>query len=129
MTIGIRWKSCLAVLLAALIVTAPGCGQRDLADPVGRAAGGVADAVAAKGNDARPGDDASIEDAELTARVRAAIFVEPGLQAQPIDVDSRDAVVTLAGSVDSPSLHDRAIRIAGSVDGVLQVQDRLEVKS
>lgn len=123
------WKSCIAVLFATVALTAPGCGQRNSADPAGQAVGGVADKTSAKMDDVAIGSDVLIEDAELSAKVRAAIFVEPGLQTQHIDVDTQDSVVTLAGTVDSPSLRDRVIQIAGSVDGVLQVRDKLEVRS
>ena len=36
--------------------------------------------------------------------------------------------MTLTGVIDSQSLRERAVEIAGSVDGVAQVQDRLRVR-
>jgi osmotically-inducible protein OsmY len=38
------------------------------------------------------------------------------------------AAVTLTGTVDSQALRERAIQLAGSVNGVAQMQDRLEVR-
>ncbi len=61
--------------------------------------------------------------------MKAALFAEPGLKTLQIDVATRDAVVTLAGSVDSEVLHQRAVQIAGSLSGVSQVVDKLVVKS
>ena len=51
------------------------------------------------------------------------------LQSQQIVVEIEDAAVTLRGTVDSQSLRERAVDLAGSVDGVAQVQDRLEVRT
>ena len=46
-----------------------------------------------------------------------------------LDVTTNSGVVTLAGSVDSEALHKRAVQIAGSLNGVNQVVDKLVVKS
>ena len=70
-----------------------------------------------------------VDDAALTAKVKAALFAEPGLKTLQIDVATRDGVVTLAGSVDSDVLHHRAVQIAGAMSGVNQVVDKLVVKS
>lgn len=40
-----------------------------------------------------------------------------------------DFAVTLAGVVDSPALRERAAQLAGWVNGVVQVQEKLEVRS
>ena len=69
------------------------------------------------------------DDAALTAKVKAALFAEPGLKTLQIDVETHEAVVTLAGSVDSDVLHQRALQIAGSLTGVRQVIDKLVVKT
>ena len=42
---------------------------------------------------------------------------------------TQNAVVTLQGSVDSETLRQRAVTIAGSLSGVRQVVDKLAVKS
>jgi len=67
----------------------------------------------------------AIEDVEITTRVKAAIFAEPGLKTLQISVDTVDGVVTLGGSVDSPENSDRAASLAGAVTGVRQVDNRL----
>jgi len=43
----------------------------------------------------------AIDDAEITTKVKAAIFAEPGLKTLQISVDTIKGVVTLSGSVDS----------------------------
>jgi hyperosmotically inducible protein len=66
----------------------------------------------------------AVDDAAITAKVKTAIMAEPGLKAAAINVDTKDAVVTLTGTVPAP-LKDRAKEIASSVNGVRSVQDNL----
>lgn len=70
----------------------------------------------------------AINDAEITAKVKAAIFAEPGLKTLQISVDTVDGVVTLTGSVDSQANSDRAKALAGAVAGVSRVENRLALK-
>ena len=71
----------------------------------------------------------TLDDAAVTTKVRAALYAEPGLKMLQLDVTTNSGVVTLAGSVDSEALHKRAVQIAGSLNGVNQVVDKLVVKS
>jgi len=71
----------------------------------------------------------AIEDAEITAKVKAAIFAEPGLKTLQISVDTIKGVVTLTGSVDSEITSDRAKGLAGAVAGVSRVDNRLVTKT
>ena len=69
------------------------------------------------------------DDATITAKVKAAILAEPGLKSLSINVDTKDATVTLSGNVASDQLRDRAKQIAMSTDGVKNVVDNLTVKA
>ncbi|MDP3512902.1 MAG: BON domain-containing protein [Sulfuritalea sp.] len=71
----------------------------------------------------------AIDDTEITAKVKAAIFAEPGLKTLQISVDTVKGVVTLTGSVDSPQSSSRAKELAGAVAGVRQVDNRLVAKA
>ena len=116
-----------AVLVAAAALLTAGCDPRNetlTLAPWHGAAAGIADSAAA----GALGADESAEDAELTAKVRTAIAADSELQPQQIGVTTDDGAVTLSGTVDSQSLRDRAVQLAGSVDGVAEVQDRLEVR-
>jgi hypothetical protein len=68
-------------------------------------------------------------DAAITAKVKAKILAEPGLKSMSINVDTKDATVTLSGDVASQQLRDRAKQIAMSTDGVKNVVDNLNVKA
>jgi len=88
------------------------------ADKMAAQAGQVADKIAGKA-----------DDAAITAKVKAAILAEPGLKSLQIDVDTKDATVTLSGNVATDTLRDRAKQIAMSTEGVRNVVDNLSVKS
>ena len=65
----------------------------------------------------------------ITGKVKAAIIAETGLKSLEINVDTRDATVTLSGTVDSANLRDRARQIAASTPGVRNVVDDLVIKA
>ena len=70
----------------------------------------------------------AIDDAEITTKVKAAIFAEPGLKTLQIGVDTIKGVVTLSGSVDTQSNSDMAKALAIAVAGVVKVENRLVLK-
>ena len=70
-----------------------------------------------------------MDDAAITTKVKAAVLAEPGLKSMDINVDTKDGVVTLAGTVGSQDLKQRANQVAQQVQGVKQVSDQLVVKS
>ena len=86
------------------------------------------DKVGAKINTQSEKAGVTIDDAEITTRVKAAIFAEPGLQTLKISVDTVKGVVTLSGSVESQSNSDRAKALASAVAGVTSVENRLMTK-
>ncbi len=92
---------------------------------IGEAAGKVGDKMSEQGTKA----GVAIEDTEITAKVKAAIFAEPGLKTLQISVDTVKGVVTLTGSVNSSANSDRAMALAGAVAGVNAVDNRLVLKS
>lgn len=70
----------------------------------------------------------AIDDAEITAKTKAAIFAEPGLKTLQISVDTVAGVVTLTGSVDTPTNSETAKSLASAVAGVKGVNNRLALK-
>ena len=119
-------KTRVAILLTAAALIGAACDSHHDAQ-IPRPLELAAAAVAAKSAEGSVGTEQTVEDSELTTTVRKAIAADPQLQSQPIVVETEDAAVTLTGKVDSPSLRDRAVQLAGSIDGVAQVEDRLEV--
>lgn len=68
----------------------------------------------------------AMDDAEITAKVKAAFFAEAGLKTLQISVDTVKGVVTLSGSVDSVANSDKAKSLAGAVSGVKGVDNMLK---
>lgn len=67
----------------------------------------------------------AMADTEITARVKASIFAEPGLRSLQISVDTTQGVVTLSGAVDSAENSERASALARAVAGVKSVENKL----
>jgi len=136
-----RQRSLRVAILASLALIALGCDQqRQSSETAGqkidRAAETAKQKIDRAGNEAaeRTKEAAAkagsvVDDAALTAKVKAALFTEPGLKTLQIEVETHDGVVTLAGAVDSAILRQRAVEIAGAMMGVRQVNDKLVVKS
>ena len=127
---GVRKCLLCAAAVAALATITAGCNQeKHQAQTAGQKIDRAASQVAANTKDIAATAANAVDDAALTAKVKAALFAEPGLKTLQIDVATRDAVVTLAGSVDSDVLRKRAVQIAGAMGGVRQVVDKLVVKA
>jgi len=69
-----------------------------------------------------------IDDAEITTKVKAAIFAEPSLKSLQISVTTLQGVVTLSGSADTQSMSDLTKGLAGAVTGVKEVKNNLVLK-
>jgi len=71
---------------------------------------------------------AYVDDATITAKVKAAILGEPGLKSLQIGVETYKDVVQLSGFVNSPQAKTRAGDVAANVAGVKAVRNDLVVK-
>ena len=69
-----------------------------------------------------------IDDSAITTKVKAAIFDESTLKTLQISVKTNQGVVKLSGSVDSAHSIRKASEVAGSVNGVVSVENDLVVK-
>ncbi len=98
------------------------------ADAAGQKLGEVADKVGEKMGEQSQKAGVAIDDATITAKVKAAIFAEPGLKTLQISVDTVKGVVSLSGSVDSQQNSDMAKGLAAAVAGVKEVDNRLVLK-
>jgi osmotically-inducible protein OsmY len=62
-----------------------------------------------------------------TTKIQAKFFADKDVKGRRVNVDTKDGVVTLSGTVDSQAAKDRAEAIAKNTDGVTTVQDNLAV--
>ena len=72
------------------------------------------------------GADSSNNDLAITARVQEKLNSDSQLMGSRIIVETIDGEVTLKGIVNSNADHTRAGKLAGYVDGVKQVDNRLK---
>jgi osmotically-inducible protein OsmY len=119
----------LAAALAGVALFGAGCSDRNSADTAGQKVDRAANKMATATDNATAKAAAAIDDATITTKVKTAVLAEPGLKTLQIDVDTKNGVVTLAGTVDTPALKDRAQQVAQSVTGVKSVDNNLTVKS
>ena len=129
---------CLAVLLAAGLAACdkqPGPAESagkmidQTANDAGKKIGETADKVGEKMGEQSAKTGVVVDDAEITTKVKAAIFAEPGLKTLQISVETVNGLVTLSGSVDSKPDSDRARALASAVSGVKDVDNKLVPKS
>jgi|SRR5208337_3586530 len=145
--------SVLVAALATAALATVACGQRSADTPSGSvgSAGQSTDTQSTDKMQAQSGEPASAgqntgqmqaqpqsseetqkqaantDDTAINAKVKAAIMADPGLKG--ISVDTKNATVTLSGSVDSDMLRDRAKQIAMATEGVRNVVDNLNVRA
>ena len=70
----------------------------------------------------------TIDDATITTRVKTSLLNDPDVGGLRIDVDTFKGVVTLSGRVKSQAEKERAISIARSTSGVVEVKDALQIE-
>jgi len=66
-------------------------------------------------------------DPGITTAVKSKLAADDTVKAYKIDVDTKDHVVTLTGTVDSSAAKDRAVTLARTTEGVNNVIDNLTV--
>ena len=70
----------------------------------------------------------ALEDAAITAKIKANILAEPGLKSFDVFVKTFDGVVTLTGTLDSQEKSAKAEYIAQVATGVKGVDNQIIVK-
>jgi hypothetical protein len=69
-----------------------------------------------------------MNDATITARIKASLARDPDLSAWNISVNTTDRVVTLSGVVASPEQNIKAMQLAMATEGVVDVVSSLKIK-
>jgi len=70
----------------------------------------------------------ALDDAAITARVKAALLQAPDVKGLDVTVQTDKAVVQLSGFVGSQVQIDKALDVAKGVSGVREVQNKMSVK-
>jgi osmotically-inducible protein OsmY len=66
-------------------------------------------------------------DANVTSSVKAKLAADDTVKAYNIDVDTKNGVVTLTGTVGTAAEETQALDIARTTEGVTEVQDQIEI--
>jgi hyperosmotically inducible protein len=69
----------------------------------------------------------NVDDAALTASVKAQLVADKASNLTRVDVDTNNGVVSLNGVVDSADQKERAAQLAQRIDGVKRVINNLQV--
>jgi hyperosmotically inducible protein len=77
-------------------------------------------------NGSAPTAGAAIDDAAVTAKVKAALAATEGISGTDISVETQQGTVILTGKVADATQSQRAARVAGGVEGVRSVDNRLQ---
>lgn len=129
-----------ALALAAAL-TAAGCDRRDetttgeadtttFPDSTAQAPATVPPADGTASTDAAgPGETmgAALDDATVTAKVKAALLATDGISGTDISVETQQGRVILTGRVPDQAQAQRAAEVASNVEGVQGVDNRIEV--
>jgi hyperosmotically inducible protein len=125
----------LIVVLLSIFLGLTGCEQKGTAEKAGKKVDQATEQMSEKFTDAKEAISDTAEetgnylnDAAITAKIKADILRDPLLKVSQINVITTDRVVTLNGVVDSQQSIDRAMEIARSVKDVKSVENGLAVK-
>jgi osmotically-inducible protein OsmY len=66
-------------------------------------------------------------DAGITTKVKAKLAADPAVKAVEINVDTKNKVVTLSGTVDNDAAKTQAVALARGTEGVADVVDNITV--
>jgi hyperosmotically inducible protein len=69
----------------------------------------------------------ALSDAWIQTRLKVKLRADPGLSLTSVDIDTREGIVTLFGNVPTQEDKQRALERALDVDGVLLVENELQV--
>ena len=99
----------------------------DAVATAGRKAGDAASKAGDKIGDAAGATVDATADAAVTAKVKTKFLADSSIAGLKIDVDTKDNVVTLSGTVASAAEKRRAVEVARATDGVKKVVDKLKL--
>jgi hypothetical protein len=73
-------------------------------------------------------EDKSIDE-KITESVKSKIAGEPSLASAKVVIETKDQIVTLTGTIDSPIQEQTLKRVTHSVDGVKKVDSKVTIHS
>ena len=129
------YRGLFIVVLLSIFLGFAGCEQKGTAEKAGEKIDQAVEKAGEKITDAKEAISDQVEktgeyldDAAITAQIKADILGDPLLKVSQINVITTNGVVSLNGIVDSQQSIDRAMEIAQSFKDVKSVENGLVVK-
>ncbi|HMM47557.1 MAG TPA: BON domain-containing protein [Thiobacillaceae bacterium] len=125
----------VAATLASSLIVLAGCDQTSNNMPADRAATESGAPTTMEPTIGERIDEASreagqaIDDSQITATIKSKYVADDTLKALDISVDTEHGTVTLTGEVQNDSAKTLAEQIARGVEGVVNVNNQLTVRS
>ncbi|OKP30494.1 molecular chaperone OsmY [Serratia fonticola] len=116
--------SLMAVVLGSVLVSGSALAEETMMNK----ASGVVDSTGAKIDSSMKKVDNYMDDSGITAKVKSALVDEKAIKSTDISVETEKGVVTLSGFVATQAQAEKAVDVAGRVEGVKSVSDKLHVK-
>ncbi|ARB83735.1 MULTISPECIES: molecular chaperone OsmY [Yersinia] len=117
-------RSMIAVVLGTALMSGSVFAEETMLNKTNN----VVDSTGAKLDSSMKKVDNYMGDSAATAKVKSALLEEKSLKSTDISVETNHGVVTLTGFVTSQAEAETAVEIAGNVEGVKSVSDKLHVK-
>lgn len=124
------------IVVCALLLVLTNCQQEGSVEKAGKKVDQAVEKAGEKMDQARvaigekvESAAASLDDAAITAKIKAEILSDSLLNVSRIEVATTGGVVKLAGNVGSQQSYDRAQEIASGVKDVKAVENNLAIKS
>ncbi|HHQ6624177.1 TPA: molecular chaperone OsmY [Serratia fonticola] len=116
--------SLMAVVLGSVLVSGSALAEETMMNK----ASGVVDSTGAKIDSSIKKVDNYMDDSGITAKVKTALVDDKAIKSTDISVETEKGVVTLSGFVATQAQAEKAVDVAGRVEGVKSVSDKLHVK-
>ncbi|EHD23278.1 MULTISPECIES: molecular chaperone OsmY [Brenneria] len=117
-------QSLLVVVLGSILAGGSALAE----DTVGQKIQRIASTTGEKIDSSADKASGYVSDSATTAKVKSALLEDKAIKSGDISVATTNGVVTLSGFVSSQEVSAHAVQIAGSVEGVKSVSDKLQVK-
>lgn len=118
------WTLMVALCAAATLVA---CGRED-ERTMGQALDENLDRLEQRGQGLAQQAADAVDDAGITARLKAALAADPQLSAFKVEVQSRSGHVKLLGQAPDVAARERATSLALAIEGVQTVDNQLQLK-
>lgn len=117
-----RSMTLLATAVVSVVLLSA-CQQRPEGSSSGSSSGASSTDTTSSGSERSVTSDTAI-----TAKVKSALLADSKVKSTDINVETNKGEVILSGFVDSDLQMDQAIKVAGTVDGVKKVTNKMKAR-